>query len=192
VKRVVLAGMMALAMGPAAEAEVLLDQSNLDMTVGLNGALHWQQQITSGLAGQLAGISLWGVGSARVSVAEGDAYSSGPFAYSEVVAFETPGKTYIDLSAANIFLSLGEAFVIDLTEGTNGYGAARATYAGGDLWLDTADGPTDYTVAVGGSGITLRFETYVAVPEPSTWALMIAGFGLAGSGLRRRTAAAAA
>lgn len=28
----------------------------------------------------------------------------------------------------------------------------------------------------------------VAVPEPSSWALMIAGFGLAGAGLRRRTA----
>ena len=28
-----------------------------------------------------------------------------------------------------------------------------------------------------------------AVPEPSTWALMIAGFGLAGSALRRRTRA---
>ena len=25
-----------------------------------------------------------------------------------------------------------------------------------------------------------------AVPEPTTWALMIAGFGLAGAGLRRR------
>lgn len=29
------------------------------------------------------------------------------------------------------------------------------------------------------------------VPEPATWALMIAGFGLAGVGLRRRTAVAA-
>lgn len=30
-----------------------------------------------------------------------------------------------------------------------------------------------------------------AVPEPTTWALMIAGFGLAGAGLRRRRAAVA-
>ena len=29
------------------------------------------------------------------------------------------------------------------------------------------------------------------VPEPSTWALMIAGFGLAGAALRRRRAATA-
>lgn len=31
-----------------------------------------------------------------------------------------------------------------------------------------------------------------AAPEPTTWALMIAGFGLAGGALRRRTASAAA
>jgi hypothetical protein len=30
-----------------------------------------------------------------------------------------------------------------------------------------------------------------AVPEPSSWALMIAGFGLAGAGLRRRRLASA-
>ncbi|MBS0361328.1 MAG: PEPxxWA-CTERM sorting domain-containing protein [Proteobacteria bacterium] len=30
----------------------------------------------------------------------------------------------------------------------------------------------------------------IAVPEPATWALMIAGFGLAGASLRRRRAAA--
>ncbi|WP_293680143.1 PEPxxWA-CTERM sorting domain-containing protein, partial [uncultured Phenylobacterium sp.] len=34
-------------------------------------------------------------------------------------------------------------------------------------------------------------QTMAAVPEPGTWALMIAGFGLAGAGLRRRRAALA-
>ena len=35
-------------------------------------------------------------------------------------------------------------------------------------------------------------ETFTAnVPEPATWALMIAGFGLAGTTLRRRRAVAA-
>ena len=31
-----------------------------------------------------------------------------------------------------------------------------------------------------------------SIPEPSTWALMIAGFGLAGASLRRRRAPASA
>jgi hypothetical protein len=46
----------------------------------------------------------------------------------------------------------------------------------------------------GGTG-TITYNTgYVtvptAVPEPATWAMMIAGFGLAGAALRRRRAAA--
>jgi hypothetical protein len=32
----------------------------------------------------------------------------------------------------------------------------------------------------------------IGVPEPSTWALMIAGFGLAGGALRRRVRSVAA
>jgi hypothetical protein len=42
----------------------------------------------------------------------------------------------------------------------------------------------------GGSGVTAR--TPSAVPEPATWAVLIAGFALAGSLIRRRRAAAAA
>ena len=32
-------------------------------------------------------------------------------------------------------------------------------------------------------------ESIAAIPEPTTWALMIGGFGLAGAALRRRRAA---
>lgn len=38
----------------------------------------------------------------------------------------------------------------------------------------------------------LTFVTSTVVPEPATWAMMIAGFGLAGAALRRRTASATA
>lgn len=36
--------------------------------------------------------------------------------------------------------------------------------------------------------LTLASDPFAAVPEPAAWALMIAGFGLVGAGLRRRTA----
>lgn len=42
----------------------------------------------------------------------------------------------------------------------------------------------------GGGGVTAK--TPSAVPEPATWAMLIAGFALAGSFIRRRRAAASA
>jgi hypothetical protein len=47
--------------------------------------------------------------------------------------------------------------------------------------------PGFYNELLLGNGATLT----VSVPEPSTWALMIVGFGMAGLGVRRRAAAAA-
>lgn len=45
-----------------------------------------------------------------------------------------------------------------------------------------ADLTADYTV----EGMSLTFQSQTIVPEPATWALMIAGFGGAGAMLRRR------
>jgi hypothetical protein len=46
------------------------------------------------------------------------------------------------------------------------------------------DGVYQTTFGAGAGTLTVRSTT--AVPEPSAWALMIAGFGLAGAALRRR------
>lgn len=45
--------------------------------------------------------------------------------------------------------------------------------------------------AFGDTTQSYNFEVKGSVPEPATWAMMIAGFGLAGGSLRRRRAAAA-
>lgn len=68
-----------------------------------------------------------------------------------------------------------------------------ATYGKFTTYL--AAGTYVFTVTgdlVGGvpGGFYLRADTYL--PEPATWARMIVGFGLVGSALRRRKAAAAA
>lgn len=60
------------------------------------------------------------------------------------------------------------------------------TYAGGFNTVIESDGVRQIT------GADRGFRTFVetsAIPEPSSWALMIAGFGLAGATLRQRRAA---
>jgi len=67
---------------------------------------------------------------------------------------------------------------------------------GGDdySWLSFALAPGTYTITgttfsspVGGGGSFIRVVTTDAViPEPATWAMLIAGFGLVGAAARRR------
>lgn len=184
------AGVLALASVSAAQAaDGVLDQSNPGGSAGLNAVGHqWQQEVTAGVGGRLNGIMLWGGGSLRVRIAEGDAFNAGPFAFSQWVTFEPNGLAglFIDTRAANIVLSAGETFVIDLSEGTEAYTGSVTPYAGGNLWLAGGGWPTTFNFTER-FGTSLAFETYMgAVPEPETWALMILGFGLAGAGLRRR------
>lgn len=65
-------------------------------------------------------------------------------------------------------------------------------------WLSYALAPGTYVIEgtttaspVGSGGSFIRVVSGV-VPEPASWAMLIAGFGLVGSGLRRRRAALAA
>lgn len=61
---------------------------------------------------------------------------------------------------------------------------------GASLGLGGALTPTSYTVSYDADASLPPLPG--AIPEPSTWALMIAGFGLAGAALRRRAVAGAA
>lgn len=70
---------------------------------------------------------------------------------------------------------------------------ATGDVATGHLTLslqDTSGSPIAYVLGpVRSADLTLRFDSFTietAVPEPASWALMIAGFGLAGGALRRR------
>lgn len=52
-------------------------------------------------------------------------------------------------------------------------------------------GPDNFNVGIDNIDFTVNAVGGGAIPEPGTWALMIAGFGLAGGALRRRKAAIA-
>lgn len=103
-----------------------------------------------------------------------------------------------------------QAMIIQKTgAGVVGPNAFTATIAGNRLSVDvplsffpsTGFRPDEYgfniwpRIAVGGLAALSDFAPnnalLSAAPEPSTWAMMIAGFGFAGTALRRRRAAAA-
>lgn len=74
--------------------------------------------------------------------------------------------------------------------------AVIGSYTGSQLYSGTTAAPTlltgIYTLTGGPAttGGTLNVTTVAAIPESGTWAMMIAGFGLAGSAMRRRKATA--
>ncbi|MGL4541677.1 MAG: PEPxxWA-CTERM sorting domain-containing protein [Polymorphobacter sp.] len=115
----------------------------------------------------------------------------------------------VDVSSANFAVTAGSSFALLLRSDTisnanrfgwllgeqdiDGNNIYTRDYAAGVNNFFNLDIPPD--CSIGGwcpSGLDRGFATYVdtgAVPEPASWALMIAGFGLTGAALRRRRAA---
>lgn len=58
------------------------------------------------------------------------------------------------------------------------------TSDGGSSRLFVVD--TDGSLTNNSGGVSLSIEKYAPVPEPSSWAMMLAGFALTGTALRRR------
>lgn len=185
-----------LALAGTAQASVV-DQQNLNTGGGLNTGLEWQQQVTDGIGGVLAGVVLYGTSyiydtgndiGATVSIGLGSGWYTGSFAFTTTATL-TPGGTFIDTSAANIVLTPGEAFVIDVSGGS-GHALGSSSYpspaySGGDLY----ENGTDFTVSHANND-SLTFQTFIdasSAPEPGTMVLLGVGlFGLAW--MRRRRA----
>ncbi len=115
----------------------------------------------------------------------GASFNFGPVSAGDTLAF------YIDVNA-------GE-FTWFSTPSLNADGANHvfsAAYGGGDFGIpagtyvafeDLSASGTDYNYNdIGFVFANTRTEVTAAVPEPATWMLMIAGFGLVGAAMRRR------
>ncbi len=176
-----------LAIVVSAQASAL-DQNNPPNNVGLNDSLEWQQQLTVGIGGQLAGITLYtnsGTDTDLVRIGVGSAPFTGIFSFMATVPITSAG-TFIDTSSANINLNPGDFFVIDVSGGPGCCNLAGSTipYSGGDLYLDINGQFTDYTKDF---GYSMAFQSYMnTVPEPGSLILLGSGvLGLAGV-LRRK------
>ncbi len=96
-------------------------------------------------------------------------------------------KIYVKgLAAANVTNVDGTAFNQPITSGQELYFYSSNGF-GGDGFTATG------TVALTPGGrsrheVMFKSGTFIAVPEPSAWVLMIGGFGLAGAALRRHRA----
>ncbi len=106
------------------------------------------------------------------------------------------GGNFIAAGFAGIGLTTGDTYKVKIEGATTKYAFGVDVgdgYAGGSALVTgrtQLNSPFDACGVANGScdlSFTASFtEQAAAVPEPGTWALMIAGFGLAGTALRRR------
>jgi hypothetical protein len=84
-------------------------------------------------------------------------------------------------------VSPGSLGVIDAHVGAGttlaGFGDSRISFSGGQIALDFAGLSYDDC-----SEVSIEFDTVSVVPEPATYALMVAGLGMIGFAARRRRA----
>ena len=160
-----------------------------------------------------SGWQMFGQSVLRLSLIDGD-YATGANSIigSQIIDFNTfPGmdlpnslNSIFDTSAFQYHVSAGQRFSILFDTPPDTFGMIAlgigyadvdlsanlllqkyvSEYAGGEL-VYALNGVPDFTY----QGDDLSFATYVdtgAVPEPATWAMMVAGFAMAGFALRRR------
>jgi hypothetical protein len=188
-----------LALAGTVYGDLIVDQNNTanEGNTSLNDGLEWQQQVTDEVSGALAGIELYtvsGSDSVVVSIGIGSAYDPGPFAFTTTVEVGS-GGTFIDTSAADIMLTAGEEFVIDVSDGPGCCNLAAVTslYSGGDLYLNNHGTIIDINDTGVTGAYSLAFQTFIQTtpaaiaPEPGTAVLF--GLGVAGliQARKRRT-----
>lgn len=117
-------------------------------------------------------------------------------------AFNQTGFAVADYSALNVQMTQGTEYTLmfayvpftqdsraEAIIGQQVPGSASPvynSYAGGETFINLSDG-TSTVVSPGALGFrTYVNQTITAVPEPTTWAMMILGFGVVGSALRRQ------
>jgi hypothetical protein len=107
----------------------------------------------------------------------------------EVYADQDFGSLAFNGGASVCFANPGGGFITTPTriESTCRSGISASGYGSTNGFFNYAGVVTGLEVSVGGGSIVTQVVN--GVPEPSTWALMLAGFGMVGYAMRRRKVA---
>lgn len=201
------AAALALAVSPAG-AQVVLDQQQASYDIAVpfgfsqNGDnLPVGQSFTAGLSGTFAGFQLTSnyggpmTSDVTFEVRQGAGLVGSLLGtVNQTVSCDYIGgfcELNFDTTSLNLSLVAGQQYTFDFTSATSQLGTSGVlgtlgdSYAGGKAITGPGYGDnTDWD---------LRFKTYVdvgggnsGVPEPASWAMMLAGFGLTGAMMRRR------
>ncbi len=101
-------------------------------------------------------------------------------------------QVYTSIDFTGTTLDVGATYFLTLTTTNNYWGVVngRGTYEGGG-YFQTSGGNITWPNTYDMNFRITTSPVSEAVPEPATWAMLIMGFGLVGSALRRRTVATA-
>ena len=196
-------------------------QSSSVQTVGSASRIQ-SQSVTAGKTGRLARVDVQaqqgsGTGDLIMSIATGIAGQPGfaTLGSFTIARADVPtvagafagGLVSVDVSSLAFDLTPGTVFSIGLAAGPQqvgnnvfGWVIDEVTSTGGSLQPISYPGGFNQFSLDGGviwstTGLDRGFRTWVdtgAVPEPASWAMLIAGFGLTGAAMRRRRTAVAA
>jgi hypothetical protein len=201
-RQVALAAVAALTVSSAAQAAVIVSATATDTPLPANQTLVYDFDGLSVLGYNLTLNGLTGVFDGSDGLVPNIA-APPPGTTSNYLAIQTGGSATLDsvkpLSALSVYIGSPDSYNSIRFIGLNGFdvtlsGAALADGAfngnqsvGRRMTYDFgADRVTQVIFSSSGNSFELDNIAVSAVPEPATWAMMIAGFGLMGSALRRR------
>lgn len=168
-------------------------ESGRIVNVGVAGMLSSVDVAINGNVAGLANLRIRSLTAGTLAGGNDNIVGSVAFTTTPWVDFGVYSISNIDVSSLGLVFSVGDQFALT-------FDAAEPNFIGWGNVQYYDSGPTFYrtgpTASWVSAGTDVGFATYMdrsfapAVPEPSSWAMLIAGFGLIGAVARRRAVVA--